>query len=89
MTGRDLIIFILDNKLEDELVFEDGKIVGFMTIEETAVRLNTGVATVTAWANLGLIATLKIGDTIYIPSNATGPKYKPCAVVNGVEYYVR
>lgn len=89
MTGRDLIIFILENKLEDELVFEDGRIVGFMTINEAAVKLDTGVATVKAWTDLGLIETIKIGKEIYIPSNASSPKYKPCAVPNGFEFCVR
>lgn len=31
MTGRDLILYILMNNLEDEPVFEEGKFIGFVT----------------------------------------------------------
>ena len=48
MTGRDLIIYILQNNLEDEEIFKDGKFIGFVTLNEAAVRLNVGVETVKA-----------------------------------------
>ena len=31
MTGREMIIFILENHLEDEEIIQDGKIVGAVT----------------------------------------------------------
>ena len=34
MTGRELILYILSNGLENEPVFKDGKFIGFMTEEE-------------------------------------------------------
>ena len=40
MTGRDLIIYILENGLEDEPVFKDGKFIGFITTGEAAVQCN-------------------------------------------------
>ena len=36
MTGRDLIVYIMLNKLEDEQVFKDGKLLGFLTEAEAA-----------------------------------------------------
>lgn len=48
MTGRDLIIYILENSLEDEPVFKDGKFIGFITDAEAAVRLKTGISTLAA-----------------------------------------
>lgn len=46
MTGRDLIIYILANGLEDEEVFQDGKFIGFVTAGEAAAKLGVGVATI-------------------------------------------
>lgn len=70
MTGRDLILYILSNKLEDEPVFNEGKLLGFMTVEEAAVKFDVGIATVKVWATFNAIDSVKLGDTIYIPSNA-------------------
>lgn len=66
MTGRDLIIYILENHLEDEEVFKDGKIIGFETELEAAARLNIGVATLFAMYEMGMIPGIKIGGKIYI-----------------------
>ena len=68
MTGRDLIIYILENNLEDEPVFKDGKLLGFMTIEEVASKWNVGPETIKAYVNLGYIQGVKIGDQLYIPA---------------------
>lgn len=70
MTGKDLIIFILTNNLEDEELIVDGKFVGFMNEEEAAVKFEVGVSTVKMWHALGMIRGFKIGETLYIPKNA-------------------
>lgn len=70
MTGRDLIIYIMQNHLEDEVIFSDGKIVGFLTIEEAAVKYKVGIETIKAYVSIGYLPGLNIGDTIYIPANA-------------------
>ena len=67
MTCRDWIVYILANGLEDEPFFEDGRLAGFMTVEEYAAHMNVGVATVNTWAKLGTVKYITIGDTIYIP----------------------
>ena len=46
MTCRELIIYILENNLEDEPVFKNGKFIGTMTISEAAAKLNVGSATI-------------------------------------------
>lgn len=69
MTGRDLIIYILENSLEDEPVFKDGKFIGFITDAEAAVRLKTGISTVQAMCNLKILPGVKIGEKFYIPAN--------------------
>ena len=67
MTGRDLIVYILENGLEDEPVFNDGSFIGFITAQEAAARMNVGVATVGVLLSQGLIEGVKVGDVIYIP----------------------
>lgn len=69
MTGRELIIYILANKLEDEQIFQDGHVVGFLTVEELAVKLQVGPSTVKAWIDHGSLNYVKCGDTIYIPND--------------------
>ena len=71
MTGRELIIYILTNHLEDEPVFKDGKFIGFLTVSEVAVRTGVGPETVLAWIKLGVLPHFEIGNEIYIPMCGT------------------
>ena len=66
MTGRELIIFILVHHLEDEVLFEDGKMPGYLTVEEAAIKIGTGVETVKALYKRGALKGFKLGDTIFI-----------------------
>lgn len=70
MTGRDLILYILQNRLEDEPVFDSGIFLGFMNIHEAAVKFDVGAATVVTWYNTGMLPGIRIGESIYIPANA-------------------
>ena len=67
MTGRDLIIYILENHLEDEELFKDGKLPGLMTYEEAAVKFDVGKETIIAWVKLGYLKSFKIYGRSYIP----------------------
>lgn len=74
MTGRDLIIYILSNNLENEPVFKDGKFLGFKTLEEVAVEQSVGIETVRLWAVMGMLECVKISDEfILIPANYISP----------------
>lgn len=66
MTGKDLIIYILQNNLEDEPVVKDGKFIGLLTDIELAARLDVGVAAVHAMIKLGAIDSVQIGCSTYI-----------------------
>ena len=66
MTGRELIIYILQNNLEDELVFEDGKFIGMMSIDDVASLYNVGPATVKAWLDIGLLKGCTVKEGVYI-----------------------
>ena len=73
MTGRDLIIYILENKLEDEPVITDDKMLGFMTVGEAACKFEVGVSTINLWIRLGYIPYIIIGGVSLIPGNAKKP----------------
>lgn len=64
MTGRELIIYILTNGLEDEQVFVNGRFVGFLTISEAAQKLGVGMESVKVMLQLGLIDNVEDGDLI-------------------------
>ena len=74
MTGRDLIIYILKNGLEDKEIFKDGKINGFLTLEEAAAKLNVGTATVLLWYALGRLQGFTLLDKIYFPRDIKDPR---------------
>ena len=74
MKGRDLILYILMNHLENEdVIDENGVMMGFMTIEDAAIKYNVGVATVRAWINEGVLEGIKLTDFILVPANAERP----------------
>lgn len=70
MTGRDLIVYILQNNLENEPVFKDGKFIGFMSEGEAAEKFDVGVATIRLWFGFGWLNGIKLYDEIYILRNA-------------------
>lgn len=70
MTGRDLILYILNNNLENEPVFKDGRFLGFLSAAEYATLKNVGEETVRLWVNYGYVDGIIIYDEIYIPYNA-------------------
>lgn len=77
MTGKDLIIYILENDLEDELVFDTTRVgkelLGFMTPMDAAIKFGVGVSTIRVWYQLGKIDGFEIGDTLFIPANHKNP----------------
>lgn len=73
MTGRDLIMYILSNQLEDDEVFKDGRLLGFMTVEEAASKMYVGVSTIEVWLALGYLKGVRIGDAFYIPADSKSP----------------
>ena len=66
MTGRELIVHILKNRLEDNEVFVDGKFLDFMTINKFASEMGVGPHTVELWIKTGAISAIKIGDEYLI-----------------------
>ena len=73
MTGRDLIVYILQNGLEDLPVYEGGKLLGFMTAMDAAIKFEVGLNTIYVWHDVGILEGVKIGDVLYIPANIERP----------------
>jgi hypothetical protein len=71
MTGRELIIYILENHLEDEQIVKDGCLIGFMDTVDAAKKFNVGTVTVDIWVRQGRLPAVEIGHTIYIPANCS------------------
>ena len=76
MTGRELIIYILENHLEEKEVFDSmtGDILGLMTVEQAALKFGVGWATIRVWINEGSLDAIRLGDVIFIPANSKNPK---------------
>lgn len=72
MTGRDLVLYILANGLENEPVFSNGKFIGFVTPGDIATSSNVGLATVCTWIHQGRLNSFAVREGLYIPAN-----YKP------------
>lgn len=66
MTGRDLIIYILENGLEDEPVVKDGKLIGFMSVADVAVAMEVSYPTVLVWVNQGMLDSVHFDNKINI-----------------------
>lgn len=69
MTGRDLIIYILSNNLENEPVFLDKGFLDLLSENDAAVRFDVGTATIRTWLEIGALKGVKVGDKIYILPN--------------------
>lgn len=67
MTGRDLVLYILNNNLEDRPIFENGHLLGFLSLDETAVRLNVGIASVYVWIQQERLRYICVGDRVFVP----------------------
>lgn len=60
MTGRDIVIYILQNNLENEVLID------LMTVEEAALKNDVGPATIELWYKLNIISGIKFNDKLYI-----------------------
>lgn len=76
MTGRELILYILENNLENEVVIKDGIFIWLMSEDEAAVKFGVGVETVKAWYVCGMLSGTKIGDHLYFLRNVSDPRKK-------------
>lgn len=73
MTGRELIIFILENNLEDVSIFDGDMLPGLMTLDEAAVKWHSGRNTLKALFEMGKIPGVIIDEKIYIHKSVENP----------------
>lgn len=76
MTGKELILYILQNNLENTIVLDGCLFVGFMTEQEAAVKFNVGTETVRAWYTCKALDGTKIGDSLYFCKDVADPRIK-------------
>lgn len=76
MTGRDLIIYILQNNLEDEQVFNSHGFLDFMTVEETAAKFDVGSETIKLWYAMKFISGIELGGSLFFPRDVKDPRGK-------------
>lgn len=74
MTGKELILYILQHDLENEIVIKDGIFVWLMDEEEAAAKFNVGVSTIRAWYICRMLSGTKIGDRLYFLRNVSDPR---------------
>ncbi len=68
MTGRELIIYIMQNGLEDKVIFET------ISEGEAAVKFGVGIATIRLWYKLELIDGFELNNTLLISKKAMDPR---------------
>lgn len=69
MTGRELIIYILQNNLEDSNVFDF-----LIPVEDVAKKFSVGSETVKVWFRLGLVQGFVIGDKLFCTKDVKDPR---------------
>lgn len=74
MTGRELILYILNNGLENEEVIKGGVMVGLISEEKVAARFGVGIATVRTWVTLGKLKGIRVGNDLMFLNNVTDPR---------------
>ena len=74
MTGKELIIYILDNDLLDEDVVQDGVPIFLMDVSEAASEFDVGPMTIRVWEADGQIDSAIIDDRLYIYRNTKDPR---------------
>jgi len=79
MTGRELMIFILENHLEDvELLRDEQTIVDILdlvTVDKKAAECGVGPVTVETWIRTGCMSGIEINGVKYVPAGAERPRF--------------
>ena len=76
MTGRDLIIYILQNGLENKEIFADGTFLDLMPASEAAAKFGVGTFTILAWYRRGYLQGVELCDSVYILRGSEDPRGK-------------
>ena len=66
MSGRELIIYILKNNLEDEELFSEEFWARMPSPMTVAIRFDVGIATVNGWIMDGKLDVIKFNNKTYV-----------------------
>ena len=66
MTGRELIVYIMQNHLEDEPIYKNGTFIGLLTVHQAAVKMGVGPATITALVESGNLNAVKLYENLLL-----------------------
>ena len=67
MTGKDLIVYILQNNLENTIIADISVLFpNYYPIEEAAAKLQTGIETVKVLYTLGKVKGLEFNGKLFI-----------------------
>lgn len=65
MTGKEVMLYILQNNLENEVVVKEGIFIDLADEEQVAARFKVGAATIKVWRKYGILRNgIKNGGTI-------------------------
>lgn len=85
MTGKELIIYILENNLEDvELLpkeYVTKKLPDKVSIEEVAAMSNLGTETINVWCDLGYLDKIEYQGRKYVIRNGKFNSFVKCREV--------
>lgn len=65
MTGKEVILYILQNNLENEVILKDNFFFNCINEKEVAIKFEVGIATVKTWYERGLLPGVKLGNSIF------------------------
>lgn len=75
MTGREIIMYILENNLENEEFNNSSVFIDYITTGEAAIKFNVGYATIKAWIDEDKIhGAINVDGKIYIPRTTKDPR---------------
>ena len=74
MTGKDLIMYILENNLENEEIIKNGVFVWFMDVFEAAAKFDVGVETIAIWHSLGWLKGFTVGNCLFFLKDSPDPR---------------
>lgn len=77
MSGKDLMIYILENNLVDKSIYDEfGIPVWLMTVAEAAEKFNVGQETIFTWVIKNMIDYQDINGVLYIFRTSKDPRKK-------------
>ena len=74
MTGRELIIYIMQNGLENDEVLKDGIFIGLMDEKEAALKFGVGTGTIRTWWVMRKLPGFYLNDSLYFFKDVKDPR---------------